>query len=155
MDFFEQPILNSPYNYPKKHWELDESGQPTQSIHDKRRPSSLVTPVPRARNRQRKSASDQGQLDMIMDTGDGLSSSAQEYNISGYINEIRELVDQWRRLPNERDWQVTAETAQLLRYWRSHQFETIRPFFCQVEAVETAIWLSEVAPKWVKERRAF
>ena len=51
------------------------------------------------------------------------------------------------KLPNKRDWLVTVETEQLLSYWRLHRFEFIRPFFCQVEAVETAIWLSEVAPK--------
>jgi type III restriction enzyme len=147
MDFFDRPILNSPYEYPSKHWELDEDGQPTQSINDTRRPSSLITPVPRAKTRRRRSNQNNDQMDIILDTGDDLSTTEQEYNISGYINEIRELVDQWRRLPNERDWQVTAETAQLLRYWRSHEFETIRPFFCQVEAVETAIWLAEVAPK--------
>ncbi len=150
MDFFEKPILNSPYEYPSRHWELDEAGQPTQSVNHARRPSSLITPVPSARGRHRKNGRDDGQMDMVLDAGDDLSSTDQEYNISGYINEIRELVDQWRRLPNERDWQVTAETAQLLRYWRSHEFETIRPFFCQVEAVETAIWLSEVAPKMGK-----
>jgi type III restriction enzyme len=42
---------------------------------------------------------------------------------------------------------VTPETARLLKHWRQHKFEGIRPFFCQVEAVETAIWLTEVAPK--------
>ncbi|MDX5367729.1 MAG: DEAD/DEAH box helicase family protein, partial [Alphaproteobacteria bacterium] len=44
-------------------------------------------------------------------------------------------------------WQVTPETARLLQHWRHHQFQGIRPFFCQIEAVETAIWLTEVAPK--------
>ncbi len=146
MDFFDKPILNSPYEYPNKHWALDDAGQPTQFINDTRRPSSLITPVPKAKTRRRKGNRDD-QMDMIMDSGDGLSTSEQEYNVSGHINEIRELVDQWRHLPNERDWQVTAETARLLRYWRSHEFETIRPFFCQLEAVETAIWLAEVAPK--------
>ena len=43
-------------------------------------------------------------------------------------------------------WQVTPETARLLEHWRHHDFSGIRPFFCQVEAVETAIWLTEVAP---------
>ena len=78
-------------------------------------------------------------MDMIMDVGDNLSSTEQEYNTSGYINGIRELVDQWRKLPNERDWQVTSETAQLLRFWRLHEFETT-----VAEAVETAIWLADV-----------
>lgn len=30
--FFERPIINSPYEYPIKHWELDVAGQPTQKI---------------------------------------------------------------------------------------------------------------------------
>ena len=41
---------------------------------------------------------------------------------------------------------MTPETARLLQHWRHHRFSGIRPFFCQVEAVETAIWLTEVAP---------
>jgi type III restriction enzyme len=49
-------------------------------------------------------------------------------------------------LPNPNQWQVTPETARLLRHWRHHEFSSVRPFFCQVEAVETAIWLTEVAP---------
>lgn len=31
-DFFDEPILNSPYDYPGRHWRLDESGQPTGQI---------------------------------------------------------------------------------------------------------------------------
>jgi len=30
--FFEQPILNSPYEYPARHWELDDQGQPTPGL---------------------------------------------------------------------------------------------------------------------------
>jgi len=41
---------------------------------------------------------------------------------------------------------VTPETRRLLQHWRHHEFGGIRPFFCQVEAVEAAIWLTEVAP---------
>ena len=56
-------------------------------------------------------------------------------------------MDAWRSLPNPNQWQVTPETARLLQHWRHHKFSDIRPFFCQVEAVETAIWLTEVAPQ--------
>ena len=35
--FFEKPILNSPYDYPLRHWELDEAGQPTQQVIETRR----------------------------------------------------------------------------------------------------------------------
>ncbi|MBM3274455.1 MAG: DEAD/DEAH box helicase family protein, partial [Candidatus Sericytochromatia bacterium] len=52
-----------------------------------------------------------------------------------------------RAWPNPSEWQVTPETARLLQHWRHHEFSSYRPFFCQVEAVETAIWLSEVAPQ--------
>ena len=49
-------------------------------------------------------------------------------------------------MPNPDQWQVTEQTKRLLKHWRGHKFSSIRPFFCQVEAAETAIWLTEVAP---------
>ena len=42
-------------------------------------------------------------------------------------------------------------TAQLLRHWRNPERER-RLFFCQIEAVETAIWLAEVAPRTELDR---
>ena len=57
--------------------------------------------------------------------------------------------------PNPDQWQVTPETARLLQHWRHHQFSDVRPFFCQVEAVETAIWLTEVAPHIGKRGNSF
>lgn len=87
------------------------------------------------------------QTQMVFDAGDGLSSEEQEYNPPPIINEVRTYVETWRNLPNPDQWLVTPETARLLKHWRSHQFEGIRPFFCQIEAVETAIWLTEAAPK--------
>ncbi len=57
----------------------------------------------------------------------------------------RTRVAEWRALPNQADWQVTPETVRLLQHWRHHSFVAYRPFFCQLEAVETAIWLTEVA----------
>jgi type III restriction enzyme len=62
------------------------------------------------------------------------------------LYQLRQQVDRWRNLSNPSDWHVTPETLRLLQHWRHHKFESIRPFFCQVEAVETAIWLTEVAP---------
>ena len=41
--FFEKPILNSPYSYPSQHWEIDENGQPTQQIINKRRVAKFIT----------------------------------------------------------------------------------------------------------------
>lgn len=147
--FFDKPILNSPYEYPVKHWELDDQGQPTQRTIEARRQAKFITPIPKPRKRK-VSAS---QRELIYDEGKGLSTERQQYDPVPIINELRYYVDQWRSLPNQNDWQVTPETARLLQHWRHHQFSHIRPFFCQVEAVETAIWLTEVAPKWAKRAR--
>ncbi|MBN2701532.1 MAG: DEAD/DEAH box helicase family protein, partial [Methylothermaceae bacterium] len=71
------------------------------------------------------------------------------------INGLREEVDKWRLIPNPAHWRVTPETARLLQHWRHHDFAGIRPFFCQGEAVETAVWLTEVAPQMGKAGRRF
>ena len=145
--FFEAPILNSPYEIPAEYWELDEEGQPTQRVISSRRPASFITPIPKPKKRRGRDA----QTEIVLDEGKGLSSSEQLYHAS-IINDVRRRVDLWRRSP-ESTWRVTPETARLLNYWRHHEFESIRPFFCQVEAVETAIWLTEVAPETVEGRR--
>ncbi len=144
--FFEAPILNSPYEYPSRHWELDDDGQPTQRIIDSRRGAEFITPIPKPRRRRRAPGGSQARLEI--DEGRGMSSSEQEYDLTAYVGEIRRHVDAWRSLPNPADWGVTAETQRLLQHWRSHEFSSYRPFFCQVEAVETAIWLTEVAPRF-------
>src|SRR5438067_1556184 len=148
--FFERPILNSPYECPAQYWELDESGQPTQRIIESRRRAEFITPIPKPR--KRKGATAQARL--VFDEGKGLSTQDQQYDLTAIINAVRGQVDRWRSLP-ERDWQVTPETARLLKHWRHHPFSDVRPFFCQVEAVETAIWLTEVAPNAGKTGRDF
>jgi len=54
-------------------------------------------------------------------------------------------VTDWRNLPSQSDWGVTPATARQLQHWRHHEIQGIRPFFCQIEAVETIILLAEVA----------
>jgi len=149
--FFEKPVINSPYEYPKRHWELDSQGQPTQQIIQRRRRAEFVTPIPKPR--KRKGAAEQ--LQFVFNEGKGLSTEKQQYDPTSIINQIRQHVDQWRSWPNPNDWKVTPETARLLQHWRHHKFNNIRPFFCQVEAVETAIWLIEVAPQAGKSGKAF
>jgi len=150
--FFEKPILNSPYDYPAKHWELDPTGQPTQQILSSRRRAEFITPIPKPRKR-RGGPGDQASL--LFDEGKGLSTSEQQYDHTAIINAVRQEVDAWRRLPNPSQWRVTPETARLLQHWRHHKFSSIRPFFCQVEAAETAIWLTEVAPQLGKSGERF
>jgi hypothetical protein len=88
-------------------------------------------------------------------TKTGVSTAKQKYDQTPIINELRGHVDKWRTLPNPNQWHVTPETARLLQHWRHHRFSSIRPFFCQVEAIETLIWLAEVAPQLGKEGRKF
>jgi type III restriction enzyme len=84
----------------------------------------------------------------------GISTKGDEYDPTPIVNELRQFVDQWRALPQSQ-WGVTPETARLLQHWRHHPFTGIRPFFCQIEAVETAIWLAEVAPKQGQRGKKF
>jgi len=146
--FFDRPILNSPYRYPGRHWELDSDGQPTQRIIESRRKADFITPIPKPKKRKGSAAQDE----MVFDEGMGLSSAQQQYDQTSIVNEVRSHVDIWRSLP-QAQWGVTPETARLLNHWRHHDFSGVRPFFCQLEAVETAIWLTEVAPLSVPGKR--
>jgi type III restriction enzyme len=117
------------------------NGQPTQKITEHRRSAKFITPIPKPKKRKVVAA----QTGFVFDEGKGLSTKEQQYDPTSIINEVRQSVDAWRSLPSPNHWQVTPETARLLQHWRHHKFSGVRPFFCQVEAVETAIWLMEVA----------
>lgn len=147
--FFKQPILNSPYTYPDRHWELDEQGQPTQKVVPKRRKAEFLTPIPKPKKSKGKA------IDQSLFANHELTQDGQQYDPTPVINQLRETVDAWRELPDPNDWKVTPETARLLQHWRHHKFSSLRPFFCQVEAAEVAIWLTEVAPKSGKSGRMF
>ena len=146
--FFEQPILNSPYEAPRRHWELDANRQPTDRQIARRREAAFITPVPKPKKQR-----GQGQLEYDASAAE-IGSDSQRYEIAPMINSVRRQVAAWRELP-EAQWRVTPETARLLRHWRHHAFSSIRPFFCQVEAVETVIWLTEVAPRAGGEAQGF
>ena len=133
--FYERPILNSPYVPPSLYHPLDDTGQPIEGEPIKgRRPSKFVVPVPASR---KKAAAAQASLDL------------ETYTENAKINEIRGYVDAWRVIPNPGDWGVTPATQRLLEHWRrpGDQWAGPHPFFCQIEAVETMIWLTEVAPR--------
>lgn len=95
------------------------------------------------------------QKEIVFDEGMGLSTGRQKYNPNPLINDLRKVVDRWREIPNPNQWQVTPETARLLQHWQHHKFNDVRPFFCQIEAAEVAIWLAEVAPQAGKTGAAF
>ena len=103
--FFEKPILNSPYEYPARHWELDAQGQPTQRIVESRRGAEFLTPISKPKKRKQSAE----QLEMVLPDEAGVSSQEQQYATTATINELRREVDRWRMIEDPNAWQVTPE----------------------------------------------
>src|SRR5271170_2511870 len=101
-NFYEKPILNSPYDVPRRHHALDQDGQPLDlpPVGGRRR-SEFITPVPRPR---KKKKADQGSFDLDREI---VEAKDQKYNPTPIINEMRSHVASWRSLPSAADWGVT------------------------------------------------
>jgi type III restriction enzyme len=125
----ENPVLNPPFGEPKRHFYFSEEGI-TDKIVENRRPSSYFVPIPRPKKRGRQ---------LVLDT----EWTEDRIKENDTINRIRARVNLWRQsgYPG-----VTKTTRQLLEYWRRPERDP-RLFFCQIEAVETAIYITEVAGK--------
>lgn len=117
----DNPILNSPFVQPTRHWVLDENGVPTGQPAAGRRRSEFVVPVAPSKHRVKAQAS----LDLEEEWG--------RRQPNDYINEIRGKVASWRALGSAGLSAVTPVTARLLRHWRDLD-RTRKLFFCQVEA---------------------
>jgi len=118
--FFQQPILNSPYLCPTRHWQLNSSGQPSGKQIPHRRLADFITPIPKPRKNQTQ--------ELPLDVNKTLSSEQQGYAHSRLINALRHEVALWRALP-ESQWKVTAETARLDESaWQTLKSDTSRPF---------------------------
>ena len=95
--FFNQPTLNSPYECPSQHWELDDTGQPTQTILSKRRPAKFISSVPGPRRQQ---GSARNQTSMVFDsTARKIETGNQQYDLTEIIESVRHRVGNWRALP--------------------------------------------------------
>jgi type III restriction enzyme len=122
----EDPILNSPFAEPKWHYELNKEGL-TGKILPGRRNSCYYVPVPPPRSK-------------------GKQAEFQEFKEIGieeneFINQVRSRVRIWR----SKDYPgVTSTTRKLLNHWTNPTKER-KLFYCQIEAVETAIYIAEIA----------
>ncbi len=128
----KSPILNSPYNEPTRHFKSDEKGV-TDEILEFRRPSSFYIPVPRAKTKQK-------QMEMALAEG-AFGSELQKEN--EFISKVRQKVGSWRR---EGYPGLTKTSRDLLAYWQDDTREN-KLFFCQIEALETLMYINEVAEK--------
>lgn len=127
----ENPVLNSPFEEPKRHFRFTEDGI-TDEIAEERRISQYFVPIPRAKKKSAKQLSFETEW-----TADRVEENKE-------INRIRERVDIWRKGGYVG---ITKITAKLLEYWKREDRER-RLFFCQIEALETVIWITEVAPRY-------
>ena len=124
----ENPIINSPFKEPNRQFAFDDYGIKNEVIEG-RRPSSYFIPIAGAK----KTKSGQ----MVIDT----EWTKDRIEENRFINEVRHKIRIWREsgYPG-----VTPTTLQLLRYWTDSNREK-KLFFCQIEALETIIYLTECA----------
>ena len=128
----ENPILCSPYREPDQHWLYDSTtGVPTRTPG--RRPASYWF-------KSERTGSAQQQMSFLAE---------EERDDLPLVNALRNDVGRWRNSK----WENASETTKtLLRHW-SREDRGRRLFFCQVEAVETIIYLKEILalgkkPRW-------
>ena len=127
----ENPIINSPFDEPTRHFRFSDEGI-TDEIGDGRRTSSYFVPIAKSK----KKGSKQLQFDTEW-TQDRIEENK-------LVNDIRRRVALWRKGGYVG---VTTTTARLIAYWTDPNREK-KLFFCQNEALETAIYIAEVAKKY-------
>src|SRR6266851_5583440 len=127
----ENPIINSPFDEPTRHFRFSDEGI-TNDIVDGRRTSAYFVPIAKPKKK--------GSKQLHFDT----EWTQDRIEPNKLVNDIRRRVALWRQGGYVG---VTPTTARLLGYWIDPDRE--KPlFFCQNEALETAIYLAEVARKY-------
>lgn len=135
----ENPVINSPYEEPKRHFRFSDEGI-TNEIVESRRGSAYFIPVPRSRKRS--------QAGTLFDT----EWTEDRIEENEFINQVRSRVSLWRSRGRPG---ISRTTARLLDHWMRPDRED-RLFFCQIEALETIIYVTEAAAKqgdrWIENR---
>ena len=126
----ENPVINSPFVEPARHFKFEDDGI-TDQIVEGRRPSSYFIPIARPKKKGKQLAFD-------------TEWTKDRIEESRLVNRIRERVIIWRQGGYVG---ITPTTRRLLDYWRDPDRER-KLFFCQIEALETAIYIAEVAAKY-------
>ena len=126
----ENPVLNSPFVEPKRHFRFGDEGI-TDEVIEERRISSYFVPIARPKKKGKQ---------LEFDT-EWTKDRIEENRL---VNRIRQRVAMWRQGGYVG---VTPTTSRLLQYWTNPDRER-KLFFCQIEALETAIYITEVAKKY-------
>ncbi len=127
----ENPIINSPFDEPTRHFRFTDEGI-TNEVVDGRRTSSYFVPIARPKTK--------GAKQLQFDT-EWTQDRIEENKL---VNDIRRRVTVWRQGGYVG---ITPTTARLIAYWTDPSREK-KLFFCQIEALETAIYIAEVAKKY-------
>jgi type III restriction enzyme len=131
----ENPVINSAFLEPTRHFRFTNDGI-SDEISEGRRPSEYFVPIPPPKKR---GAQPTFQTEWI----------EERKQSAVFINQVRDRVALWRHGDHQG---VTHVTRELLEHWTLPDRER-RLFFCQIEALETAIYLTEIAPKhdpWIE-----
>lgn len=120
-----EPIINSPYHEPTQWWSYSKEGKAVMQAG--RRPARYFYTTQKT-----------GSAQMTLE-GEGFTTGIGEDDLP-LVNALREDVKKWRATNYENATQVTK---QLLRHWSSTE-RLRRLFYCQLEAVETVIYLNEI-----------
>ena len=117
----DQLIINGPYEEPTHHWVYVRESQKFELVEGRRKSGYF-----RASKAARIGTDDPGEFVEI-----------------DLVNKIRPRIKEWR----EKDYpNITGVTRKLLKLWYDYTQRTYRLFWCQMEAIETAIWLVESNP---------
>jgi len=127
----DNPILNSPFEPPVRHWRFDARGI-TPEVLIGRRPSTRFVPIAKAK---KQSKPVQQSLNEEW-TGDRIE-------VNRFINEVRVAMDSWRAQDRPG---LSSVSRELLRHWTRPEREP-RGYWCQIEAIETAMFLAECAER--------
>ncbi|GHV70940.1 hypothetical protein AGMMS49928_20680 [Spirochaetia bacterium] len=113
----DQLIINSPYDEPKEHWSYNSTSMAFDRLQGRRSAGYFVA----------------GQ-------GSNQYNDQGEWKPIPLVNEIRNRVKTWRsnNYPG-----VSGVTRKLLEHWYTKEIRRFPFFFCQLDAIETIIWLAE------------
>lgn len=130
----ENPVINSPYQEPRRHFKFGDDGI-TNEVIESRRVSSYFVPIARPRSYRPT------HIQLQLPETEWTANRIQE---NEFINKVRSRIVVWRQGGYI---SITRTTRRLLEHWKAEDRER-RLFFCQIEALETLIYLTEVAGKY-------